>query len=285
MANDISDAFVTLYDSEIKLAYQRMGPQLRGTTRVSNEVIGNTVVFQTLGKGAANTKGRNSDVTPMNPTHATASATIADYYAPEYIDKLDLLKVRHDERRAIQETSVAAIGRQDDSLLITVLEAATTNQSTARAISALGSTATAAVVTGILSAHISSLGRRDVPLQDGNLFSAVSMQVWDHLLTIDQFARAEYVGATPLAALPWSARRWMGCEWRTHTGLTLSGTTARLILTWHKNSLGKGVGLEIGTEISYVPQKVAWLINSMTSVGYVNIDSDGIQQLSVDESA
>lgn len=285
MANDIDDAFVTLYDSEIKLAYQRMGPQLRGTVRSSNEVVGSSVVFQKMGKGAANTKGRNSDVTPMNPTHATATATIADYYAPEYIDKLDLLKVRHDERRAVQETSVAAIGRQDDSLLITILEAATTNQSTARALTALGSTATAAVVAGIFSDHISQLGRRDVPLQDGNLFSAVSMQVWDRMLTLDQFARSEYVGATPLAALPWAARRWMGCEWRTHTGLTLSGTTARFILTWHKNAVGKGVGLEIGTEISYVPQKVAFLINSMTSVGYVTIDTDGIQQLSVDESA
>ena len=284
MANDIDDSFVTLYDSEIKLAYQRMGPQLRGTTRTSNEVVGNTVVFQKMGKGAANTKGRNSDVTPMNPTHATASATIADYYAPEYIDKLDLLKVRHDERRAVQETSVAAIGRQDDSLLITVLEAATTNQSTARNLSALGSTATAAVVAGIFSDHISQLGRRDVPLQDGNLFSAVSMQVWDHMLTIDQFARAEYVGATPLAAMPWTARRWMGCEWRTHTGLTLNGTS-RFILTWHKNSIGKGVGMEIGVEISYVPQKVAFLINSMTSVGYVNIDTDGVQQILVNEGS
>ena len=284
MANDIDDAFVTLYDSEIKLAYQRMGPQLRGTTRVSNEVTGNTVVFQKMGKGAANTKGRNSDVTPMNPSHSTASATIADYYAPEYIDKLDLLKVRHDERRAIQETSVAAIGRQDDSLLITVLEAATTNQSTARNLSALGSTATAAVVTAIFSDHISNIGRRDVPLQDGNLFSSVSMQVWDHMLTLDQFARAEYVGATPLAAMPWSARRWMGCEWRTHTGLTLNGTS-RYILTWHKNSVGKGVGLEIGVEMNYVPQKVSWLINSMTSVGYVNIDTDGVQQLLVNEGS
>lgn len=284
MANDIDDAFVTQYDSEIKLAYQRMGPHLRGTVRTSNEVTGNTVTFQKLGKGTANTKGRNSDVTPMNPTHATASATIADYYAPEYIDKLDLLKVRHDERRAIQESSVAAIGRQDDALQITALEAATTNQSTARNLSALGSTATAAVVTGILSDHISQLGRRDVPLQDGNLFSAVSLQVWDHLLTIDQFARSEYVGATPLAAMPWTARRWMGCEWRTHTGLTLNGTS-RFILTWHKNAVGKGVGLEIGTEISYVPQKVAYLINSMTSVGYVAIDSDGIQQLLVNEGS
>ena len=37
--------------------------------------------------------------------------------------------------------------------------------------------------------------------------------------------------------------------------------------------------------MNYVPQKVAFLINSMTSVGYVNIDTDGVQQLLVNEGS
>lgn len=281
MANDIDDAFVTQYETEIKLAYQRMGPKFMGTTRTSNEVTGNQVVFQTLGKGAANTKGRNSDVTPMNPTHANATATVADYYAPEYIDKLDLLKVRHDERGAIQRTAVAALGRQDDAKLIEVLEASS-NTSTGQNLSAISSTN--GTVTAIFSDHVGNLGARDVSLEDGMLYSAVSIQVWEKMLTVDQFARAEYVGATPLAGNPWGGRKWMGSMWNYHTGLTLSGTS-RYIVSWHHDSIGKGVGKDIAVEINYVPQKAAWLINGMSSFGYVEIDGDGNQRLLINEGS
>lgn len=281
MANDIDDSFAVKYDEEFKLAYQRMGPQLRGTTRETPAMGSASVVFQKMGKGAATTKGRNSNVTPMNPTHATATATLADYYAPEYIDKLDLLKVRHDERRAMQETSAAAIGRQVDQLLIDVVEASG-NTSTAQNLSALSSTNSAAI--GIFTDHVGNLQERDVPVGDGMVNCAVSSQVWQKMLTIDQFARSEYVGATPLAGNPWARRQWLGVSWGSHTGLTISGTS-RYIVSWHKTAIGKGVGLDIAAAIDWVPEKVAWLINHMTSIGYVEIDGDGTQRLLVNEGS
>ena len=283
MANDIDDAFVTQYEREMHLAYQRKGPKLNGTTRQVDGVEGNTVTFQKMGTGVASTKGRNSQVTPMNPTHATVSATLADYYAGQWIDKLDLLKIRHDEKAAVQELAVSALGRQDDALTIAVLEAATTNQSTARAATALGSTNTSALLH--FADHIGNLQERDVPVEDGDLFCAVSSQVWQRMLTLDSFARAEYVGMTPYSDSPWKQRHWMGANWFTHTGLTLSGTTARFILTWHKRAVGKGVGAPISVDVTWHGDRAAWFLNSMMSMGVVAIDTDGIQQLSVDESA
>jgi len=281
MANDIDDAFVVQYETEAKLAYQRLGPKFRGTTRTSSEVNGRSVVFQIIGKGAATTKGRNSDVTPMNPTHDTATATLVDYYGPQYIDNLDMLKIRHDERGAMQRTAVAAIGRQDDAALISTLEA-TSNTSTAQNLSAISSTN--GTVTAIFSDHIGNLGARDVSLEDGMLYSAVSIQVWEKMLTVDQFARAEYVGATPLAGNPWGGRKWMGSMWNYHTGLTLSGTS-RYISSWHYDAVGKGVGLELGVSIDPVPQKDAILIMAKSSIGYVAIDGDGQQRLLVNEGS
>lgn len=284
MANDIDDAFVTQYDREITLRYQRMGAKLNGTVRTVDGVEGNTITFQRLGTGTASTKGRNSQVTPMNPSHETASATMSDFYAGQWIDKLDLLKIRHDERAAVQQTAVAALGRQEDKLTIDVLEAATTNQSTARNLTALSSTATAGTVIQIFATHVGALGRRDVPLDDGNVFSAVSMQVWENMLTHDQFARAEYVGMTPYSENPWRMRRWLGVNWFNHTGLTLSGTS-RYILTWHKNAVGKGVGTGIQTDMTWHGDRAAWFFNSMISAGSVVIEPDGVQQLLVNEGA
>jgi len=90
MANTIDQAFIKQFETEVHLAYQRMGSKLRNTVRSSN-VTGSVARFQKIGKGAANTKARNGDVTAMELAHTNVEATMADFYAPEYIDKLDEL--------------------------------------------------------------------------------------------------------------------------------------------------------------------------------------------------
>ena len=53
MANTIDTAFIKQFESEVHLAYQRMGSKLRNTVRQANNVTGNTVRFQKIGTGAA----------------------------------------------------------------------------------------------------------------------------------------------------------------------------------------------------------------------------------------
>ena len=87
MANTIDTAFIKQFETEVHMAYQRMGSKLRGTVRTAGNVRGSVVRFQKIGAGSANTKSRNGNVTPMELAHTTVEATMADYYAPEYIDK------------------------------------------------------------------------------------------------------------------------------------------------------------------------------------------------------
>ena len=92
MANTIDTAFIKQFESEVHMAYQRMGSKLRNTVRMVANVQGSTVRFQKIGTGTASTKARNGMVSPMELTHTNVEATMADYYAAEYIDKLDELK-------------------------------------------------------------------------------------------------------------------------------------------------------------------------------------------------
>ena len=96
MAATITQAFITQFEAEVHLAFQRMGSKLKNTVRVINNVVGNTVRFQKVAKGSASTKARHAEVVAMDLTHSYVDATIADYYASEYIDKLDLLKTNID---------------------------------------------------------------------------------------------------------------------------------------------------------------------------------------------
>jgi len=48
MANTIDTAFIKQFESDVHLAYQRMGSKLRNTVRTSN-VTGSVVRFQKIG--------------------------------------------------------------------------------------------------------------------------------------------------------------------------------------------------------------------------------------------
>ena len=110
MANTIDQAFITQFETEVHLAYQRMGSKLRNTVRTVSNVNGNTVRFQKIGTGTATTKSRNGQVTPMELAHTNVSVTMQDFFAAEFIDKLDELKTNIDERQAIATSAAAALG-------------------------------------------------------------------------------------------------------------------------------------------------------------------------------
>ena len=68
MANTIDTAFIKQFESEVHLAYQRMGSKLMNTVRNVSNVAGSVVRFQKIGTGTASTKSRNGMVTPMELT-------------------------------------------------------------------------------------------------------------------------------------------------------------------------------------------------------------------------
>ena len=49
MANTIDTAFIRQFETEVHLAYQRMGSKLRNTVRTVSNVNGSTVRFQKIG--------------------------------------------------------------------------------------------------------------------------------------------------------------------------------------------------------------------------------------------
>ena len=266
MANTISTSFIAQYNSDVQLAFQR-GQLLRGTVRTAT-ADGSTYIFQKIAAGNATDKARNGDVVPMNPTHSTATATLTDKYAPEYIDKLDILKQNIDERAAMIQSAVLALQRHADSQIVTVLDG-----TGASVYEPLG--ATALTIAKVAAVFYGYLFAADVP-DDGQVTAAIGWKQYGELMQLQQFSGWEYAGGK----FPWlsgaQAVRWMNVLWIPTSGLNTGGTTYRKCYAYHKTALGHAIGQEIQTEINYVPQKVAWLVNAFLSMGAVEIDSTGI---------
>jgi hypothetical protein len=71
----------------------------------------------------------------------------------------------------------------------------------------------------------------------------------------------------------------MNCLWIPTSALPASSSGGVSCYAYHKTSIGHAIGQEIKTEINYLPQKVAWLVNSYLSMGAVQIDASGIVKI------
>jgi hypothetical protein len=264
MANTISTAFIAQYNAEVKLYYQRAG-LLRETVRKA-EANGSTYIFQKIGTGIATQKARNGNVVPMNPTHSTVTATLVDRYAPEYIDKLDTLKTNIDERGAMITSAVMALQRYADTQILDVLNAC-------------ASTSAGPIATGLTMAKVAlglygKLFAGDVP-DDGNVTAVISWQAYGELKQLQQFSGFEYTGDSKPMMRGSMQGSWNNVLWIPHSGVSLASTYS-LGSLYHKTSVGHAIGSEVQTEIDWIPEKVAWLIDAYLSMGAVEIDAAGI---------
>lgn len=265
MSIDIEKSFVKQYEREVHEAYQRLGSKLRATVRSKNNVQGATTVFQKVGKGVASTKSRHGNVPVMNLDHGTVDCTLADYYAGDWVDKLDELKSNIDERTVIANAGAYALGRKTDELIIASLNA--------------GGNYAGADTDGLTKdkvlAAFEMLGTAEVP-DDGQRHAIVGWKQWSQLLGIAEFANAEYVGADEL---PWrgtQAKRWLGTLWMPHSGLTLGAGNVRFCHWYHKNAVGHASGSDVTSDITWHGDRAAHFVNNMMSQGACLIDATGV---------
>ena len=265
MANSIDTAFIRQFETEVHLAYQRMGSKLRNTVRTVSNVNGSTVRFQKIGTGSASTKSRNGMVTPMELAHTTVDVTLSDFYAAEYIDKLDELKTNIDERQAVATSAAAALGRKTDEILISAMDS--------------GKNSTEindnnAIAKADLLELFETFGSANLP-EDGQRYLAMHPKGYADLFLIEEFASSDFVGEQNL---PFAG----GMTMKEFLGFKIFSTaaiTAGKNIAYHTSAVGLGVNNDVSTELNYVPERGAHLATSMMSMGAVVIDDNGIYEV------
>ena len=266
MANTIDVAFIKQFESEVHMAYQRMGSKLRNTVRTVGNVAGSTVRFQKIGTGSASTKSRNGDITAMELTHTQVEATMADHYAAEYIDKLDELKTNIDERQAVAQSAAAALGRKTDEILYTAMDAG--------ANSTQIHDTNGAIEKADLLTLFETFGSANIP-EDGGRYLAMHPKGYSDLFLINEFASSDFVGEQNL---PYAGGMTMK-EFLGFKIFSTSAITAGKNMAYHTSAVGLGINSDVQTELNYVPQKAAHLATSMMSMGAVVIDDNGIYEV------
>ena len=75
MSVSLSNAFVTLFDAEVKQAYQGKA-ELVGAVRQRRGVEGSTVKFPKVGSGVATVRVPQTDVTPLDVGFSQVTCTL-----------------------------------------------------------------------------------------------------------------------------------------------------------------------------------------------------------------
>ena len=265
MASTMDTAFIKQVESEVHMAYQRMGSKLKNTIR-NQQVSGNVVRFQKIGAGTASTKSRNGNITPMELVHTNVEATMEDHYAAEYIDKLDELKINIDERQAVATSAAAALGRKTDELIYTAMDAGANSTQ-------IHDTSSAVEKADLLTLF-ETFGTANVP-EDGQRYLAMHPKGFADLFLINEFASSDFVGEQNL---PFAG----GMTMKQFLGFNIFSTsaiTAGKNIAYHQNAVGIGVNSEVSTEVNYIPEKVSHLTTSMMSMGAVVIDDNGVYEV------
>lgn len=279
MAINLSTAFVTLFDAEVKQAYQASAV-LRPAVRIRSGVEGSTYKFPKIGKGVAQVRIPQTDVTPLNVTYSQVTATLSDYIAAEYSDIFMQAKVNFDERRELVKVVSNAIGRRQDQLILDALTA-----SSATSVSNdIGGADTNMNVAKLREAA-KTLNANNVPMDNRHIIihaNSLASLLSETAVTSSDFN-------TVKALVQGEINTFLGFTFhvlgdRTEGGLIKDGSNDRTCFAFHKDALGLAEGIAPKTEINYVPEKTSFLIASMFSAGAVAIDDEGIVKIVCRES-
>jgi hypothetical protein len=271
MSTSISAAFVATFDAEVKQAYQGAS-KLMGTVRTKTGVIGSTHRFPKLGKGLAQPRIPQTDVIPMNVQHSNVTATLEDWAAPEYSDVYDLQKINFDERKELTMAIASAIGRRADQL---ILDAADTGASATQVDDNIGGTNTG-VNTDKLRRAKRLMDAAGVPATERVfVHSAIGLE---QLLGETEATSSDFNSIKALVngeLNTWLGFKFIMIEDRDEGGLDLT-SNIRKNFAYHKAALGLAVGINMKTEINYIPEKTSWLSNGLYSAGSIVIDDAGV---------
>ncbi len=291
MATQITNSFITQYESEVHHIFQKRGAILGNTIRRVDGVVGSSAVFQKIGKGTATTKARHGVITPMNQTHTALTATLVDFYAGDWVDKLDEAKININERMALAQGGAWALGRKVDNQLFTVM---TDTISTVRTFDNTG-TGFAEVRNSLLQLA-QDLDSADVP-NDGQRYGALTPHGWAQSMTVPEFSSADFVGADGLPFTQGAPVHkfvdWLNIKWTVHSGCINVGTSTAEQFVWHKTAIGYATGAHSGNvaanqavsaDITWHGERSAHFVNHAMSGGAVLIDDTGVIQSTIDDT-
>jgi len=286
MSKNLTSVAVQEFDAEVKHAFQG-GGKLREAVTLRTGVTGDSYKFTRMGKGLANQKASQADVTPMDIAHARQTATMANYNAPEYTDIFDQAEVNFDEKQELASCIAMALARREDQIIIdSMLSGVGLTYTASGSIDAdtdiSNGTTIAAGATGMTLTKLTQTSRwlneRGAPSGDRHM--ALGAEDVQELLELTEIGSSDYNSIKAL--VQGDIDTFMGFKMHMIETRKEGGLPTNIAYAWHKSAIGYAVGLDQMTEVNYVAQKTSWLCNGILKSAAVVREGAGVVEVNTD---
>jgi hypothetical protein len=290
MSRELSSVAVTLFDTEVKHAYQATTASLAGTTTERKGVTAAEYKFRKMGKGiATQATAPSSDAIPMNIEHSLVTCTLTDWQATDYTYIFNAAEVNFDEVKELSMTIAGALGRCDDQLKINAMAAGSYNATAVQG--SVGGLVTTAIGGADTNLNVAKLRRikkymddNEVPMEGRHITASPSGL--EGLLGETQVTSADYNSVKAL--VQGDVDTFLGFKFhiigiRKEGGLPKSGAV-RDGFAWHESAIGYANGIDMTTKIDWSTDKDSWKSCGYLKAGAVIRDIDGIVKYQATEA-
>lgn len=223
-------AFQVQYRQEFIQGFEQRQSLIRQTVTTESVIKGNQATFLVADSGDAEavTRGLNGLIPGRADNLTQKTATLVEWHDKPIKTNFNIFASQGDQRRIMQETSMAVINRKMDQDIIAQLETGTQDT---------GAAQQASLDLAMYGRAI--LGNNEVPL-DGNIFGLITPAFEAYLMQIKEFANADYVNNKPFSN-QLTMFRWANVNWIVHPNLPGKGTNAEKCFLYHKSAIGHAV--------------------------------------------
>lgn len=260
--------FVKQFVSEVHHAYQSQGLGMRSRVRTQLGVVGTDTNFPRMGAlGKPQSKSIMDDVPLEEAAWDRVPCVLNTEYKGHIIDPDGPFFSNVDERAAVVRALASAFARRQDEI---ILNAAVTSTNPNNATSD-DSWTTDNVVRQMLAV----LGTNSV-FQAGELWAAVTWNVWSSLLAIPSFVSADVGGDPQFVRSGFGAKLWYGFAFLPYELMPTVGTNSKAALFWQRNAIGYAEGHDFMIRTDFIAHKHHWLVTAKHRMGACLIDSTGV---------
>jgi len=199
-----------------------------------------------------------------------------NWNAPEYTDIFDQAEVNFDEKAELAKTIGMALSRRLDQIVIDVVTGATysttpANIDTGAEVAAGGTGLTVAKLRAA-SAFLNDRG-----VDQGDRYIMHTAADLNSLLGEEETTSSDF--NTIKALVQGELNTFMGFTFKLIESRTEGGIPVNETYCWHKSAVGLAIGLDMRTEVYYVPQKTSWLCNGILKAGAVVREAAGLVKI------
>ena len=275
-------AFQRQYRQEYIHGFEDRQSILRATCVQEAVIKGSEAIFLVADSGSATavSRGINGLIPARADNNTQNTATLLEWHDLVRKTNFNIFASQGDQRRIMQETTMAVVNRKIDDIVIEQLDTATNNT---------GAAAQASLDMVVWARTI--LGNNFVDLSDeDNIFGLVTPAFEGYLMQIPEYSSADYIEVKPFTGPARRFRRWMGVNWMTHPRLTNSvgagGTsTSEQCFMYHRNSIGCAVDKDgIDSPVGYDEEQAYSYARVSIHLGSVLLQNSGVVQMLHDGS-